>query len=525
MYGRGSWFCNPAGLLVDKNGDLWVADRGNGRVLRFATPFSQTGQPLANLVLGQSSFYTKVTDATSSTMASPYGLAMTYDAGGKVNGSLLVSDQSLNRVLVFDQVNGAFSNGQAASKVIGQPDFRASATGSDFTSFSAPHHIAVDTDNRLYVADTGNSRVSIFDSLNRLPQADASAALNITGLSAPQALYVSAITGDIWVGQVGNGRATRYPRYDQLFVGATSNYTLQLPSSVLALTQDQFGALFTADGANRVAFYFPQLAAQNAANFLSTSQQALAPGMIATLYPFQGTQFNGVVTTDNGGKLPLPNVLADTQVLFNGVATPLFYVSSSQINFYVPMRDSAGNPTPTTGFLDVQVVRKSTGQVLGAGLIPMAPTAPALFMNPPGQTGPSRLAAIINDDDGTVNSQTNPAKRGSYISLWGTGQGFIANAPPDGTASTGIVNADPKFDLKVFLGSDYLDCNGCAQGNGEIQYSGLAPGYVGLWQINIKIPPLVGTGTTSAQALIVRLNNVYSAGLNLMGFNTVVYVK
>ena len=80
----------PTGLAVDSAGNLYVADRGNGRVLRFPQPFANyTPGTLeqANLVLGQSSFTsTKITDATDRTMAQPYGLAFTL-AGG-----LLVSD-------------------------------------------------------------------------------------------------------------------------------------------------------------------------------------------------------------------------------------------------------------------------------------------------------------------------------------------------------------------------------------------------------------------------------------------------
>ena len=85
----------PTGVVVDSNGNLYVADKGNGRVLRFPAPFANYTPGLmeqADLVLGQSGFSsTRITDATNRTMAQPYGLAFTY-AGG-----LLVSDVALNR--------------------------------------------------------------------------------------------------------------------------------------------------------------------------------------------------------------------------------------------------------------------------------------------------------------------------------------------------------------------------------------------------------------------------------------------
>ena len=80
----------PSGLAVDANGNLYVADSGNGRVLRFPRPFDQNlpvGQrQTANLVIGQVSFGQKITDPSAQNMAYPFGLAFT------VEGDLLVSD-------------------------------------------------------------------------------------------------------------------------------------------------------------------------------------------------------------------------------------------------------------------------------------------------------------------------------------------------------------------------------------------------------------------------------------------------
>ena len=53
-----SSLCRPVGLLVDASGNLYVADSGNGRVLRFPTPFSHQGNQQADLVLGKSNFTT-----------------------------------------------------------------------------------------------------------------------------------------------------------------------------------------------------------------------------------------------------------------------------------------------------------------------------------------------------------------------------------------------------------------------------------------------------------------------------------
>ena len=69
----------PIGLLVDSNGNLYVADSLNGRVLRFPAPFAYQGQApeQADLVLGQQNFTTTIADPTNTNMADPRGLAFT----------------------------------------------------------------------------------------------------------------------------------------------------------------------------------------------------------------------------------------------------------------------------------------------------------------------------------------------------------------------------------------------------------------------------------------------------------------
>ena len=119
-----SSLCAPKGITVDSNGALYVADSGNGRVLRFPAPFSTpAGQmPQADLVIGQAGFFSSITDPSSQTMASPYGVAISGTNG------LLVSDQAHNRVLYFKftgkgTFTGGTDNGIAATKVFGQPNF------------------------------------------------------------------------------------------------------------------------------------------------------------------------------------------------------------------------------------------------------------------------------------------------------------------------------------------------------------------------------------------------------------------
>ncbi len=490
----------PTGLVVDSSGNLYVSDTGNGRVLRFPAPFANytPGTPeQADLVLGQSSFTaTKIPDPTDRTMAAPYGIAFTY-AGG-----LLVSDAVLNRVLYFDALSADLTSGMSASIVFGQQDFTSSGSGSGPAQLNAPHHISVDSDDRLYVADSGNGRVTIYDHAPTSASGPPSAYTLTQGLSAPRGIYVSGPTGDIWVGDA-SGVAVRYPAFNQLAeAGGASNATITDPGRPLAVVEDAWGNLFLGDAVNRVLIYYPGLAPINAANFLLPN--VLAPGMIAAMYSEGNTnQFGGQPTP--AAAVPLPTTLNGVQILFNGSPVPLFYADPNQINFQVPMA------APQSGTADVQVLEAATGRVLGDTTVTMNQADPGLFT----LTGDGSGTAAALNQDNTVNGPNNPAVQGSTITLFGTGQGFIAGAPADGTASGAPLQA--ARGPIVIMGFEEVPSQ-------NITYSGLAPSLVGVWQINVQIPDTVITTPTNPTQVIVEQDSIPSGGAGI-GRNVQIYVK
>ncbi len=490
-----SSLCYPTGLAVDPGtGDLYVADSSNGRVLRFPAPFvAGTSNPQADLVLGQSGF-TGISNPTASqsVMEFPYGLVFDPARG------LLVSDEAANRVLLFSMTNP--TNGEPASTVIGQPNF----VGTSNSVLSQPHHIAEDTIGEVYVADSGHGQILIFN----IPTGTSTdqPVGSFTGLNSPEAVWVNQNTvagyhNDIWVGDISHG-LSRYPVPNPL---GTNTATLTMPAAevtgpsltctgslcefpVVAITQDSYGALYVADISNRVAIHYPALAGTNGASFvcamgcnlggLTDTPYYLAPGAFATLYPFNGLSLASGVTA-NG--VPYPTTLAGLQVLVNGQPSPVQYVSPGQINFVVPFE------APTSGTAQVAMVNASTSQVLGSGSMTMNVAAPGFFIiSPaPGVTPAAGQIAALNCNivngacgDNTVNGTAHPVNPGSIIQLFLTGQGsgLVPNAPPDGQGSSGQVTTASQ--PVVYIGGS----------QGAVQYSGLAPGYPGLWQINVQIP-------------------------------------
>jgi len=554
----------PVGLVMDAQGNLYVADSLNGRVLRFPAPFSYTGTApeAADLVLGQSSFTATIADLTANNMAIPYGLAFSPSCNSPSQAcaspdGLVVSDEYFNRVLYIPTTNGTFvagtDNGKAATVVFGQSGFNAKNPGNSLASMNSPHHISCDTDGFVYVADTGNNRVLIFNDPHAAGTAaageEASAAIT-TGLDNPSSVYVSPVTGEIWVANSNGGNSLRYANYQSVLLGLGSINGIAEASgnfgySPLATIQDQYGDLYVADSAHRVAIYYPGVNLCNGASFLPTSPTSsqypaatclsgytlsaalparpLAPGAIATLFPCDNCLPDQFGDQSNAAEsYPVPTTLSGIQVLVNGVAAPLYYAGApippshptGQINFIVPYE------APKSGFADLEVVQASTGQVLGAAQVPMNSVAPGAFEYPQGQTGPTVYAAVINKDN-SVNSASNPATRGDYVSLYMTGEGAVPGEPADGVSPTTTISA--QYPVTVLING--IDVNDPAYQEQNIQhilYSGINI-YPGMWQIVVQIPKTV-VPTSGAVWFVAIINGVPNWDAS-SPFKTYFYVK
>jgi uncharacterized protein (TIGR03437 family) len=501
---------HPTGMVVDPtNGNLYVADSGNGRVLRFPAPFLQPSKSLQtpDLVLGQSNFTSKITDVSATRMNAPYGVALAPGTG------LLVSDIANDRILLFPGTT--FTNGMAATKVWGQAGPNTVVAGNSDNRFNGPHGIGVDSNQKLYVADTGNNRVLVFDDV-RQAGTDPHSLVSIAGLAAsggalsqPRSIFLTTISpndpadpaDEIWIGD--GTRVLRFSGgYSSIF---TSNFTpdLVIPEAGgLGVAIDSFGALYVCDVANRVVVHFIGMSALNGASF-NTLRQTVAPDTIVSLFS-QGGQFGA--GQQSFSTLPLPTTMLALQVQLNGTPVPLYYVSPSQINLLVP------NNAPTSGTADLLVVRTDNGQVLGDTTITMTTAAPGLFTADGSGKG---QAAALNQDN-SVNNSTNPISRGQVLQVYATGVGNIPGAPNDGSAvSTATPTPQP---TQAFIGG--ISC--------PVQYSGLAPGLVGVWQVNVMVSNSVVPTTSQPNRiseLVVFLGGVPSGGQALYGIGVDVWVK
>jgi uncharacterized protein (TIGR03437 family) len=110
-----------------------------------------------------------------------------------------------------------------------------------------------------------------------------------------------------------------------------------------------------------------------------------------------------------------PTTLGNTTVTFNGIASPLLYVSPSQINALVPYA--------VAGQTSVQVVVNHFGQTSAAFTAPLQETAPALFTVSQTGSGQGVIWQLGADLRSTLNGPDNPAPVGAALELYSTGAG------------------------------------------------------------------------------------------------------
>jgi uncharacterized protein (TIGR03437 family) len=508
----------PRGLAIDaRDGTLYVADTGNNRVLRFPRPVAQSGRIAPDAVIGQLDFSSASSAAVNaSSLRAPAAVALGPD------GNLFVADSGNHRVLEFA---AGVRTGAAAIRVYGQPNMSSavSPTLASAQTLSAPQGVFVDAAANLYVADTGANRVLVFPNTQAAPLSGMAAAFVIgqnsfttvsgsvgTSLRSPTDVAVDSASV-IYVADYANNRVLTFPPLVFLPVAGArattvigqTDLTSNEPNSngsngtstpeglyaPLGIYIDRQDTLYVGDtGNNRVVQFLKAVAIVNSATF-----QLGVPVGAGGLAAMFGVGLAGRdETTQNA---PWPTTLAEREVVINDeIHAALHYVSATQVNFQVPSSAPLGSAR-------IAVRLSETGELVGGGAVAVAAASPGIFTST--QDGKGQAAAV--NQDGRVNSSSNPAARGSVITLYGTGQGQVSPPVQDGIpapssplASTVTV---PTSDARTCVTSQPSMCVAVGNGFGEVQYSGLAPGFIGLWQINVRIP----ADTTAGNAVPVRV--------------------
>ena len=182
------------------------------------------------------------------------------------------------------------------------------------------------------------------------------------------------------------------------------------------------------------------------------------------LGPIRGVAFDGSLSS-------APTSLAGTRVLFNGVAAPLIYVQDRQINAVIP--------TPTALPAQVQVEFQNVLSSIFTAGSASAAYAPGIFTLDFSGTG----QAVILNQDGTLNTVSTPAPRGSKISIYATGLGQTNPPIMDGKIAT--APAAVLAEVSVYFSTDQFFPTFPSP---SVTYAGLAPGSVGVYRVDAVVP-------------------------------------
>jgi len=468
-------FYQPEGVAIDSAGRLYIADSLNNSVRMIAngvittvagtglqgfsgdggpaasaqlrTPFAVALDPAGNLYIADINNYRvrEISGGIISTVAGTVGVTacgVAADAAGNV----YVSDCLKSRILKV-------SNGIAT--VLTSPGY------SNLGATIHPVGLALDPAGDLYMTNNG--------AILKLSNGAWTTVTGGTGVAFDSAGNLYVADGNLGlIRKFSNGTMTAFP----------VNPPLAFPGYGIAV--DSAGNIYGSDTIHILvlrptgAVASPSPVSVDFVNNAASNQfLGISPGEIVTIKG-SGLGPAQLVSAKAGNDGLYPTQLGGATVQFNGVAAPLLYASSTQVAAVVPYGVTGAS---------VQAVVSYQGQASLPLTMQVVASAPALFTSDGSGVG---QAAAINQD-GTLNSASNPAPIGTVVSLFATGLGQTSPAAVDGQVSVPPLS---ELTLPVSVAIGF-----CAVDAAQLQYAGPAPGEIaGVMQINVPLLPCVPTG-------------------------------
>lgn len=226
----------------------------------------------------------------------------------------------------------------------------------------------------------------------------------------------------------------------------------------------------------------------NNASF-APSPQPVAPGSITAIF---GTGLNDgsqVLSSAFGADAKLVTTLGGASVTVGNVPAPMFYSTSGQLGIQIPF-EMAGQ---TSAAVQVTVA----GQTSLPATINLSAVKPGLFTVSQDGRG---TALCLHSDGVTPVTSDNPAHPGEVVILYGTGLGSLTTPLGTGQPSSGNLTASTPTIMIDGLPA-------------QVMFSGLAPGFVGLNQINVLVPGLARTN--AADPVVLSVNAVPANAVTL----------
>jgi uncharacterized protein (TIGR03437 family) len=212
----------------------------------------------------------------------------------------------------------------------------------------------------------------------------------------------------------------------------------------------------------------PSYSTASIVNAATQTAETLAPNTIATVYGAYLSWTTHAVTAGDLDGGTLPTALEGVSVYVNGILSNLFFVSPGQINFLIPYDIVAASAT-------VYVARQG---IAGPPVtIQLAEASPGFFSW-------NGNFALAEHADGSLISSSSPAQPSEVIVLYAAGLGRTSPDVPSGHIASTATTILYASELQILLNGDPCPSS-------SIYYAGLAPGFAGLYQINLLLPEVL----------------------------------
>jgi len=465
------------GIAVDGSGNVYFSDTSTCRIRKIDNPVTNSAPKINTFVGNTQGPFCGPTAHT--TLGAPGALA--FDS----KGNLYIAD--FGNSIVYQVTSSGTISPFAGSGTYGNSGDGGPASKA---SLAYPSALAFDSAGNLYIADEGNSNIRKVDTSGNISTVISGVAATALGIDAAGNFYFvdgssstvrKALPGGGVVTIAGNGYAGGGG--DQ---GPGSLAQVAKPAG-LALTPD--GSILIADTGShtirKLTAVGSSVGVQDSASEVpGTYLQpgSISPGELVTLF---GTGLGPAALTTGAPDATghFPTQLAGTAVTFNGTPAPIIYTSSGLVSVVAPYEISGSASAA------IQVTYQ--GKAYSATM-PVAAVTPAIFTANASGTGP---AAALNQNQ-TVNSFSNPAKAGTFITLYATGAGYTTTAADGKIAPTDCGTTclgRPLQPVAVKIG------NQCV----IPAYAGDAPALVaGVLQVNARIPATILPGLIPVQVVI-----------------------
>lgn len=453
---------SPSGVAVDAAGNIYIADSGNGRIREVSNGVITT--VAGNGTVG---FSGDSGPASGAQLNDPLGVAVDG------TGNLYIANSGDGRIRKVS--NGVITT-VAGNGTVGFGGDNGPAT-SAMLSLSG---LAVDSAGNVYASDNLNNRIRLLTPSG--PSCSASVSPTVFTSSAAGGNLTIAIQTNTscpwavqnllpWITNSGSPVSTG-PATITLVVASNPGGARSAQVSVAGITvmvsQAASGPLVISSGG-----------VVNGASYTGP----VAPGSIATIFG------NFLLAAPSSvSSFPIPTSLAGLSFQFGGAPlAPLFYADLGQVNMQIPWELSGQSQATVTAINGSQSSAPQT--------VSLATYAPGIFAVNGGGTG----QGAILDSSSRLVDETNPATAGStVVQIYCTGLGPVTNQPATGSPSPVAPLAQTTAQPSIMIGGVQA----------TVQFSGLTPGSVGLYQVNAQVPANISAGT--AVPVVMSMGGVQS---------------